>query len=107
MGDIAQVKDFLEEEKTRTYVNGEQALTIQVYRRSGANTIAVVEAVKKRVDKVNLDFKEQKTDYHLTVVRDMAKFIRANVNDVRDSIMLGIVLTVVVVFFFREISGQQ
>ena len=98
--DIANVNDGLEEEKTRMFINGEPALTLQVYRRSGSNTIAVVKAVKKRVEKINTDYAHQFKDFKLGIVRDDSKPIYANVIDVTESISLGIILTVVVVFLF-------
>jgi HAE1 family hydrophobic/amphiphilic exporter-1 len=98
--DVAQVVDGLEEEKTRMFINGEPTLTLQVYRRSGSNTIAVVQAVKKRVEKINTDLGHQYKNFNVGIVRDDSKPIYANVLDVTESITLGIILTIVVVFLF-------
>lgn len=98
--DIANVNDGLEEEKTRMFINGEPALTLQVYRRSGSNTIAVVKAVKARVEKLNKDYAHVYKDFNIGIVRDDSKPIYANVIDVTESISLGIILTVIVVFLF-------
>lgn len=98
--DVAVVVDGLEEEKTRTYISGNQALSLQVYRRSGSNTIAVASDVKKRIDKINGDYKKQYNNFEVGIVRDGTKPIYANVIDVTESISLGIILTVVVVFLF-------
>ena len=100
LGDVAEVRDSLEDEKTRTYINGKQALTLMVFRQSGANTVAVVDAVVKRVARLNGDFKKSVKGFDLSVVRDGAKPIRANVEDVSETIIAGILLTVLVVFFF-------
>ena len=97
---VGEVVDSLEEEKTRTFVNGHQGLSLRVYRRSGANTIAVVNATKKRVAKINSDFAARYPGFELAIVRDGGKPIQANVDDVTESILIGIVLTVLVVFFF-------
>lgn len=106
ISDIGEVRDYLEDEKSRTSISGETALTLSVYRRSGINTISVVDAVKKRVGKINDSFKKRMPEFQLTVVRDSGKPIRANVNDVSDSIKLGIILTIIVVFFFLG-SGRS
>lgn len=98
--DVAKVVDGLEEEKTRMFINGEPALTLQVYRRSGSNTIAVVQAVKKRVEKINTDLSHQYQNFNVGIVRDDSKPIYANVIDVTESISLGIILTIIVVFLF-------
>jgi len=98
--DVAKVVDGLEEEKTRTFLNGEPTLTLQVYRRSGSNTIAVAQAVKKRIEKINKDLGPRYKNFQIGLVRDDSKPIYANVVDVTESIGLGIILTVVVVFIF-------
>jgi HAE1 family hydrophobic/amphiphilic exporter-1 len=98
--DVAKVVDGLEEEKTRMFINGEPTLTLQVYRRSGSNTIAVVKAVKTRVEKINKDLAHQYQNFNVGIVRDDSKPIYANVIDVTESISLGIILTVIVVFLF-------
>lgn len=98
--DIGVVVDGLEEEETRTYISGEQALSLQVFRRSGANTIAVASAVKKRLEKINNDYKDQFKNFEVKIIRDGTKPIYANVIDVTESISLGIILTVLVVFLF-------
>jgi HAE1 family hydrophobic/amphiphilic exporter-1 len=98
--DVAQVVDGLEEEKTRTFLNGESTLTLQVYRRSGSNTIAVVKAVKTRIEKINNDLQPRYKNFNVGIVRDDSKPIYANVIDVTESIGYGILLTVIVVFLF-------
>lgn len=100
VGDLGKVSDGLEDETSRTYVNGDKALSLMVYRQSGANTIAVVNKVKKRVEKINESFSKSHEGFSLTVVRDGGKPIQANVDDVSEAIAIGIGLTVIVVFFF-------
>ncbi len=100
VSDVADVEDGIVDETSRSYVNGVPALSLTVYRRSGANTIAVVDAVKKRVDRIDRDFKGRIPGFKLSVVRDGGKSIQANVDDVTESIILGILLTVIVVYFF-------
>ena len=52
ISDIATVVDGLEDEKTRTYVNGRPALTLMVYRQSGSNTVEVADNVVKKISKL-------------------------------------------------------
>ena len=100
VNDVGVVSDNLQDEVSRTYFNGQKAVLLQVYRQSGANTVAVVDAVKKRVQKINEELKAMGMKAEVSVVRDGAKPIRANLDDVEESIFIGILLTVVVVFFF-------
>ena len=106
VSDVGEVVDSIKDEDSRAYVNGKKSIFLQVYRQSGANTIAVADAVKKRIDQVNKDFAAMKIDGKVQVVRDGAKPIRANVVDVEESIGIGIVLTILVVYFFLG-SGRS
>lgn len=101
LSDVAKVTDTLEDDKSRTFVDGKAALFLDVYRQSGSNTIAVVENLKKAV--TNLNDKIMPTlpgKPVLTIVRDGSKPIADNVEDVKETIYLGAILAVVVVFFF-------
>jgi len=100
VGDIAQVQDALEDEKTRTYVNGAPALTLFVYRQSGANTVQVADGVLKQIKKIVAANQGRIDGFDLSVVRDGARPIRNSVDDVALTIYLGIALTVIVVLFF-------
>jgi HAE1 family hydrophobic/amphiphilic exporter-1 len=97
IGEIANVTDTLVDETSRTYVNGKAGLLLQIYRQSGANTIAVADNIAKRIKSINEEIKDKGT---LRLVQDGAKPIRANVDDVKETIIIGIILTIVVVFFF-------
>lgn len=106
VSDVAQVVDDVQDEQTRAFVNGNKSIFLLVYRQSGANTIAVADAVKKRIAQVNKEFEAQKIEGKVSVVRDGAQPIRANVVDVEESIGIGIVLTILVVYFFLG-SGRS
>ncbi|MCC7440953.1 MAG: efflux RND transporter permease subunit, partial [Bdellovibrionales bacterium] len=106
VADVAEVTDGLQEEKARSYVNSKQAVFLMVFRQSGANTVAVSDSVRARVAKVNEDMKSRPGNIHMEVVRDTSKFIRANLVDVKESIMIGIALTIFVVYFFLG-SGRS
>jgi hydrophobe/amphiphile efflux-1 (HAE1) family protein len=98
--DIGRVVVGLEDEKTRGSIGGQKTLLMQVYKQSGANTVAVTDAVKNNLDKINAYLKSKNIDTQVQVVRDLAQPIRANVEDVKESILIGIALCILVVFFF-------
>lgn len=100
LGDVAKIHDGLEDEKNIAYYNGTKAVFINVYRQSGSNTVAVADNVSKQVEKINLQLKNLKGEGSLIVVRDGSWPIKANIVDVKESIYIGIVLTILVVFFF-------
>ncbi|MEO5667510.1 MAG: efflux RND transporter permease subunit [Bdellovibrionota bacterium] len=98
--DIGTVTDGLEKEKTRAVVNGEPALFLDVYRQAGTNTANVADNVKARLANIEQLLHSKGIDAKLNVVRDGADQIRANVADVYETILIGIFLCIVVVFFF-------
>lgn len=104
LGDIGTVKDTLVDETSRTYVNGNKSLFLYIFKQSGANTISVVDALKKKINLINKESKEStdptKAKAEIKVVRDGSLWIHANVEDVKESIFFGIALAVIVVFFF-------
>lgn len=105
--DVGEVVDTVVDEKSRAFFNGEKGIFLMVYRQSGANTIAVADAVKNRIASINKGLKGvTKADAELLLVRDGSKEIRANVDDVNEAIIIGIILTVVVVYFFLG-SGRS
>jgi HAE1 family hydrophobic/amphiphilic exporter-1 len=99
--DVGQVVDTLVDEKVRAYLNGEGAALLYVYKQSGSNTIRVASGVAKQVAKLNLEqVGPEESRYKIEVVRDLSRFVWANVVDVVESIGLGVILTVLVVFLF-------
>lgn len=104
--DIGTVNDTLEDETTRAYVNGKKSLFILGFKQSGANTIAVVDSLKKKMEQINTTIQKNYNGAQLSIVRDGAKAIRDNVYDVTETIIIGILLAVIVVFFFLG-SGRS
>lgn len=100
LSDVATVREGLKDEKNLAYVNGKRSLFIDVYRQTGANTVAVADNVLKQTETMNAMLGKTSSKAQLTIVRDGSKAIRDNLFDVQESITIGIILTVIVVFFF-------
>ncbi len=98
--DVAEVVDFMKDETTRTYYNGKQAIFLNVYRQSGSNTVQVVDSVLKKMLTMQKTMDSMAGAPKIQLVRDGSKLIRANIDDVEESILIGIILTIIVVYFF-------
>lgn len=98
--DIGRVVRSLEDEKTIGRIAGKNALILSVYKQRGANTVAVADNIKENIEKVNVFLKEKQIKAEVSLVRDTSRPIRLNVFDVMESITIGIILCVIVVFFF-------
>ncbi len=106
VGEVGTVIDTVEDESTRAFLNGKKAVFLHVFRQSGANTIAVADSLKKRMESINTELLRQEGKPQLTIVRDGSIWIRANVQDVKESILIGVSLAVIVVFLFLG-SGRS
>lgn len=104
---VAEIKEGLEEEETEFSFRSKEnkfarlnSISLNIYKQSGSNTVKVVDLVSEKVRKVNIMLKEKGIEAQVNVIRETSKPIRLNIADVRESIFIGIVLCVIVVFFF-------
>src|SRR5690606_4150400 len=77
---IATVEDALQDELSRTRLNGEKAVLLNIFRQTGANTVRVADNIKKKVDAMNKQFEAQGKKARLQVINDQSRRIRANVD---------------------------
>lgn len=102
--DLAEVRDSLEDETSRAYMNGSKTIFLEVYKQSGANTVAIAKDVLKRVDRLKAEVESLPGHPTLSIVEDSSIWIKNNVDDVKESIFFGIILAVLVVFTFLQSS---
>lgn len=98
--DIGRVVDTVQDEQSKAFYNGKKSLFLNIYRQTGSNTIAVVEAIKKRMDSLNTEMGNYPGKPQLSLIRDGSVWIQANITDVKESIIMGILLAVGVVYLF-------
>ncbi len=97
---LGKVVDTVEDAQGYSFINGQSALIIQIVKQSKANTVAVVDALTKRISKINESLKGRPGSPRLDMFQDMAWYIRMNLQDVKFTILQGILLTILVVFLF-------
>ncbi len=97
LGEIAEVRDTVEEQRKLALVNGVPAVAIDVFKQSKANTVGVVEAVTKEVEKLR---GELPPSVEIQLVRDGSVMIKESVHDVTTTLIIGAILTVLIVFLF-------
>lgn len=100
VADLGEVADTLEDEKSRAYLNGEKSLFLQIYRQSGSNTVRVADDVIRQIGKINLELEKVVGVPKVSVISDASQKIRSNIYDVNETIIIGIILTVITVLFF-------
>jgi hydrophobic/amphiphilic exporter-1 (mainly G- bacteria), HAE1 family len=95
--DVAEVVDGVEETRTLTRVDGAEAVTFQVQKQAGTNTIAVADGVAEALAAL---VRRLPPDVHITKVIDASEYIRTNMSELERTLVIGGVLAVVVIFLF-------
>ncbi len=94
--DIAEVKPTFKDATSVTRVNGRPAMTIEVSKRTGANLIETVDAVKHVVEQLG---KTWPSSVHVTFTQDKSKVIRQMLGDLQNSVATGVLLVAIVILF--------
>ncbi len=97
LGEVADVVDGVEEERSLALVNGVPAVALNILKQSKANVVEVVDEVKATIEKLE---EELPPGTEISVVRDSSIFIRESVEDVQTTLLIGGLLTVLIVFCF-------
>jgi multidrug efflux pump subunit AcrB len=97
--DFAEVIDGTEEERVLVNLNREKAVKISVQKQPDANTVAVVDAVKQRLEELRQSGLIP-ADMVITPTLDESKFIRNSLADVINSGLSGALLAAIAVFIF-------
>ena len=100
--DIATVKDTTSEATSYSRLNGNDTVSVQVRRQSGANTVQVAENAKAEVARLQRDFR----NLSIVISNDQSSFIKKSVEDsLTDLILGGIFASLVVFVFFRQLRN--
>ncbi|WP_413577346.1 efflux RND transporter permease subunit [Bdellovibrio sp. HCB290] len=100
VSDLGTVKDTLEDEKSRAFLNNEKAIFLQVYRQSGSNTVKVADDIIKQMNAMGPELEKLPGNLELKMVTNASQKIKDNLYDVNETILIAILLTVITVFFF-------
>jgi CzcA family heavy metal efflux pump len=95
--DVASVEAATEPVYTAVTSNGKNAVLINIARQPSGNTVAVADAV-------NAQLKELKSKLPAGVsiapFYDQSQIVRDSITSVRDAILIGLILSCIVLFFF-------
>ncbi|NMG20178.1 efflux RND transporter permease subunit [Brasilonema bromeliae] len=97
--DFAEVSDGTEEQRIFVYLNRQPAVKVSIQKQPDANTINVVDGVKKRIEQLR-GSGLIRSDMVLTPTTDESRFIRNSLNDVITSAVSGALLAAAAVLLF-------
>ena len=96
--DVGRVVDGYEERTSTTRLNGVDAVSFSIKKQSGANTAAISERVHALLARVAPNFPA----LEIRQVHDDAEFIKDNIAQVREGIIFGGIMAVLVIFLFMR-----
>ncbi|MBI3695895.1 MAG: efflux RND transporter permease subunit, partial [Acidobacteria bacterium] len=97
--DLGYAEDGHKEQRTAARYDGKPAVSLLVYRQSGANSIEVINNVKARLPHLRQLLPAGVT---LNVVQDQSRYIEAAFHEVRLHLILGSILASLVVLLFMR-----
>src|SRR6185369_8307694 len=96
VAEVARVEPSVREDFVRTAADGIEAVLMGISRRPGGNSVNISRAVHERVR----DLQAAHPDYRFTIFYDQADLVQAAVGSVRDSIGIGLLLALAMLYLF-------
>jgi HAE1 family hydrophobic/amphiphilic exporter-1 len=101
--ELGRVEDTYAEPRTWNSFEGQQAVSLDVRRQTGTNTVKVIDAIKKRLAALE---KSLPSDVQLRVIKDQSVFINASIDSLEEHLLYGSLLaSLVVMLFIRDVRS--
>jgi CzcA family heavy metal efflux pump len=102
VSDVATVAPGVEPEYTIVTADGHPAALVNINRQPDANTVTVVDAVKGALTAMRGQIPK---DVRVAPYYDQSLLVRESIKSVRDSIIIGLILSVVILYAFLRNWG--
>jgi len=100
--DVANVTGGVEPQYTIVTADGHPAALVNINRQPDANTVAVVDEVKSALNTIRGQLPK---DVRVAAYYDQSLLVRDSIRSVRDSILVGLLLSVVILYVFLRNWG--
>ncbi|HEX6036996.1 efflux RND transporter permease subunit, partial [Longimicrobium sp.] len=97
LGDVATVVDGTAEARSASYLNDTRAISVEILKISGSNTVEVADRVRTAVAELQ---ESMPGDVKMQVVSDDSKRIRESLSSVQHELILGAILCIAIIYFF-------
>jgi HAE1 family hydrophobic/amphiphilic exporter-1 len=97
--DLGYAEDGTKEPRSASRFNGVPSVTLEVRRQSGANTMAVIDEVKRNLDRVRTQLP---SDVKLEIISDQSRYIKNALHEINTHLILGSILACLVVLLFMR-----
>ncbi len=95
--DVARISAGFADRAEMSRLNRQESVGIVVQKQADANTVRVVEGVKKELERARVDLPK---DLIMKVAYDQSTFLEESLADVRVSLILGALLAIIIVYVF-------
>lgn len=102
VADVATVAEGVEPQYTIVTADGHPAALVNINRQPDANTVTVVDEVKDALDAMKAQLPK---DVRVAPYYDQSLLVRESINSVRDSILVGLLLSVIILYAFLRNWG--
>ena len=97
--DIGSAEDGTKEQRNSSRLNGKPTVSLEIRRQSGANTVQVIESVKKTLELIRTQLPP---DVKIEIIEDQSGFIYAALHEINLHLIVGSILASLVVFLFMR-----
>jgi HAE1 family hydrophobic/amphiphilic exporter-1 len=97
--DVGHVEDGTKEQRSLARLNGVPTVTLEIRRQSGANTIDVINGIKRELPRLS---SQLPADVKMEVIRDQSRYIEAALHEIQKHLVLGSILASLVVLLFMR-----
>ena len=97
LADLGQLVEREREPDSLARINGQRAITFNVFKQQDANIVAAGEGVKAALDEIR---KTLPPDVELRLIRAESDWVKGSLTGLRNTLIEGALLTVAIVFLF-------
>lgn len=97
--DIGWAEDGTKEQRTISRLNGRPSVSLEVKRQADANTVEVIESVKKKLPAIQAQLP---ADVKFEIIEDQSRYIYEALHEINVHLLLGSILASLVVFAFMR-----
>ncbi len=102
LSDVATISPGVEPQYTIVTADGKPAVLVNINRQPDANSVAVVDEIKAELAAMS---NELPKDVRIAPYYDQSLLVRESINSVRDSIIIGLLLSAVILYGFLRNIG--
>ena len=97
LSDIGRAEDSVEDLYRQSWMNGDRAIVLAVYRQPGSNTVEIVRAIRALFPEIT---REAPPGVTIRVLNDRSEFISDSIHEVNLTLVLSVILVVLVILLF-------